>query len=91
MGDDLPIPGMHGSRMFYFNIKGSMNKKNVKLVAFLSTRVINPTRSEQSPPNQCVYFDNDNTQTWQSMKYYPKKWNLPTKYHLSRICCDFWV
>ena len=85
MGPDLPNPGMYGSQMFYFNIKGSMNKKDVKLVAPLSS-IDHPCDGKSNP---CVYFDNDNTQTWISMKHHP--FFFPTKYHLLQICADFWV
>ena len=86
MGNDLPHPGMNASRMFYFNIAGSTNQKDVKLVAFLSNSV------EFGGTDQCcAYFDNDVTQSWQSMKYHRLKWELPTKYDLFCMASDFWV
>ena len=51
---DLPSPGIDASVMFYFNIYGSMNKKDVKLVAFISN-----SGCISQKPNKCVYFDND--------------------------------
>ena len=85
---DLPIPGMCTSEMFYFNVKGSMNKKDVKLVAVLSG-ITDPCDGNS---NQCVCFNNDtHTQTWQSMKQDYPSFFLPTKYYLFQISADFWV
>ena len=82
-GADLPYPGILASKMFYFNIAGSNNQKDVKLVAFLSHPSFNC--------NECVYFDNDITNQWQSMQYHPLKWNLPTQFPFFTINLEFLV
>ena len=89
MCDSLPSPGIvRGYHLFYFNIRGSMNKKDVKLVALLSASLF---RSPIFFPNKLVYFDNDFTNQWQSMKYHSLKWKFNDKYHHLNMWLDFWV
>ena len=86
MGCNLPTPGILDSQMFYFNIAGSMKQNHVKLMALLS----NVRMSRNGYPIDCVYFDNDKTQTWKK-KEESKCFQFPHKYHINHICLDFWV
>ena len=96
MGPNLPNTQMNVSQMFYFNIKGSMNRKDVKLVAFLKTlmsprhEIVEHTMND--PTNECIYFDNDNTQSWQSMEKHNRlKWQLQIPYSLIGVSAHLWV
>ena len=85
-GSNLLEEGMFGSVMFYFNLKGSTNKKDVKLVACLGDQ------STLNMGNLFVYFDNDNTNTWQNMNGNQRfKWDLLNKSYYTQMSCDFWV
>ena len=90
MGGNLPKPGIDGCQLFYFNIQGSMNKKDVKLIALLS----HIKYSKHNIPNQCVYFDNDHTQTWKTFNdhfLFAKQWQLPIQNPLILPSIDFLV
>ena len=90
MCDKLPSPGIIGGYLlFYFNIRGSTNKKDVKLIALLSAAFL--LRSPIFFPNKLVYFDNDYTNQWQPMKYHPLKWKFNDKCHHLDMWLDFWV
>ena len=80
VGRNLPENRMCDCAMFYFNIKGSTNKKDVKLVAFLR--------------DTFAYFDNDITNTWQRIhidNFRRFKWTLEINRSIAQLSCDFWV
>ena len=84
MGCKLPNPGLLESKIFYFNIAGSNNARDVKLIAFLSNDLSNGS-------NQCVFFDNENDKIWLPFNDNLSQWQLPTTAHFSYVCLDYWV
>ena len=68
--------------MFYFNILGSNDKNDIKLIAFI-------TDNKSNNKNKFVYL-NDNNNTWNNM-IHQNKWDFPIQNNVYKCGIDYWV
>ena len=80
IGCQLPENGMFCQGMFYFNILGSMDKNDIKLIAMIN---------DNNEKTKFIFLNNEN-KTWQNMKD-DKQWIFPIQNNISRFGIDFWV
>ena len=80
IGCQLPENGMYYQGMFYFNILGSMDKNDIKLIAMIN---------DNNEKTKFIFLNNEN-KTWQNMKD-DKQWIFPIQNYISDFGIDYWV
>ena len=84
-GPRLPERGIDKTGLFYFNIHGSFNKKDVKLVGIVQSR---------EKYLKCMFLNEihpiTGKQEWQEMNS-ATKWTLWTQKRFESFGMDYWV